>query len=166
MASFATPSTTRQRQGITIVILHTYYVGLAQANILFCYLNLLLLLLYFLLRGLGPHYSEGFKATSTKLGRDLGPDVKFYDLSFQTDQTYSFFFYELLNKTKFPLTYIEIDKILLNATPPRALKPRPPNSPERWALMCSFMLYLFRLIRIIVFLLLIVKNDFFPIDLH
>ncbi len=76
------------------------------------------------------------------------------------------FFYELLNKTEFPLTYIEIDKILLNATPPRALKPRPPNSPERWALMCSFMLYLFRLIRLIVFLLLIVKNDVFPIDLH
>ncbi len=71
------------------------YVGLAQANILFSYLNfllLLLLLLYFLLRGLGPRYSEGFRATSTKLGRDLGPDVKFYDLSFQTDQTYSFFF--------------------------------------------------------------------------
>ncbi len=71
-----------------------YYVGLAQANILFFYLNflllLLLLLLYFLLRGLGPRYSEGFKATSTKLGRDLGPDVKFEDLSFQTDQTYSF----------------------------------------------------------------------------
>ncbi len=66
------------------------YVGLAQANILFLYLNFLLLL-YFLLRGLGPRYSEGFKATSTKLGRDLGPDVKFEDLSFQTDQTYSFF---------------------------------------------------------------------------
>ncbi len=59
----------------------------------------LLVILYFLLRGLGPHYSEGFKATSTKLGRDLGPDVKFDDLSFQTDQTYSFFYNELLNVT-------------------------------------------------------------------
>ncbi len=76
---------------VSLLTLNSSYVGLAQANILFCYLNFLLLL-YFLLRGLGPHYSEGFKATSTKLGRDLGPDVKFYDLSFQTDQTYSFFF--------------------------------------------------------------------------
>ncbi len=66
-----------------------YYVGLAQANILFLFK--LLIIIYFLLRGLGPRYSEGFKATSTKLGRDLGPDVKFEDLSFQTDQTYSFF---------------------------------------------------------------------------
>ncbi len=72
------------------------------------------------------------------------------------------FFYELLIKPKSHWLDIEIDKILLNATPPRALKPRPPNSPERWALMCSFMLYLFRLIRLIVFLLLIVKNYFFP----
>ncbi len=39
----------------------------------------------------GASLLRGFKATSTKLGRDLGPDVKFEDLSFQTDQTYSFF---------------------------------------------------------------------------
>ncbi len=115
---------------------------------------------------MGPRYSEGFKATSTKLGRDLGPDVKFEDLSFQTDQTYSFFYNELFNVIKFPLTYIESDKILQNTTPPRALKPQPPNSPERWALMCSVMLYLFRLIRLIVFLLLIIKNENSPIDLH
>ncbi len=73
---------------------------LVKANLLKSYLNLLLLcwlgtsqhtvplfklliILYFLLRGLGPRYSEGFKATSTKLGRDLGPDVKFEDLSFR-----------------------------------------------------------------------------------
>ncbi len=84
--------------------------------------------------------------------------------------------------TEFPLTYIESDKILQNTTPPRALKPQPPNSPERWALMCSVMLYLFRLIRLIVFLLLIIKmkilhrltlaekncalEEQFPIDLH
>ncbi len=54
-------------------------------------LVIIIIIIIFLLRGLGPRYSEGFKATSTKLGRDLGPDVKFEDLSFQTDQTYSFF---------------------------------------------------------------------------
>ncbi len=68
--------------------------------------------------------------------------------------------------TKFPLTYIEIEKILQNTTPPRALKPRPPNSAKTWALMSSVMLYLFRLIRLIVFLLLIIKNENSPIDLH
>ncbi len=68
--------------------------------------------------------------------------------------------------TNFPLTYIESEKILQNTTPPRALKPQPPNSAEIWALMCSVMLYLFRLIRLIVFLLLIIKNENSPIDLH
>ncbi len=51
----------------------------------------LLLIIIFSSENWGPHYSEGFEATSTKLSRDLGPDVTFEDLYFQTDQTYSFF---------------------------------------------------------------------------
>ena len=53
-----------------------------------------------------------------------------------------------------------------NLSPPRALKPQAPNSAETWAPGCSFMLYLFRLIRLTVYLLLIFINQKSPIDSH
>ena len=51
--------------------------------------------------------SQGFKATSPKLGRDLGPGVQFYAISFQTDQTYSLFiinFYKSEISHRLPLS--------------------------------------------------------------
>ncbi len=60
-----------------------------QANILSLFK--LLILLYFLLRGLGLATPRLLKLQAPNSAEDLGPDVKFEDLSFQTDQTYSFF---------------------------------------------------------------------------
>ncbi len=79
---------------VSLRTLNSSYVGLAQANILFLYLNFLLLcwlgtsqhtvplfklliiIIIFSSENRGPHYSKGFEATSTKLGRYLGPDVR------------------------------------------------------------------------------------------
>ncbi len=49
-----------------------------------------------------------------------------------------------------------------NLSPPRALKPHAPNSTETWALglVCCY------IFSDLIFLLLIIKNEKFPIDLH